>query len=108
MSCVFCDKIAAGDYLDEYDGIVHFAPLNPVTPGHLLVVPKIHVSDATEDPRVTGMTMFYAASLAKAPCNLITSAGREATQSVFHLHVHVVPRVKGDGLKLPWSGLVKE
>ena len=35
--------------------------------------------------------------------NLITSKGREATQSVFHLHVHVVPRAAGDGLPLPWT-----
>jgi len=37
------------------------------------------------------------------PCNVITSVGREATQSVFHLHVHVVPRREGDGLALPWT-----
>jgi histidine triad (HIT) family protein len=47
--------------------------------------------------------MFRAAELAVTPCNLITSAGRAATQSVMHLHLHLVPRLDGDGLALPWS-----
>ncbi len=51
--------------------------------------------------------MRYAAQWAAGhrmnPCNLITSAGREATQTVFHLHIHVVPRRDGDGLALPWT-----
>lgn len=105
--CVFCRIIAAGEYDDEYDGIVDFEPLNPVRPGHRLVVPKVHVTDALEDPAVSAATMAYAASLAKtsglAPCNIMTSVGREATQSVFHLHIHIVPRSAGDGLMLPWT-----
>lgn len=105
--CVFCRIIAAGGYDDEHDGIVDFEPLNPVRPGHRLVVPKVHVADALEDPVMTGKTMAYAANLAKtrglAPCNIMTSVGREATQSVFHLHIHIVPRSAGDGLMLPWT-----
>lgn len=105
--CVFCRIVAAGGYDDEYDGIVDFEPLNPVTPGHRLVVPKVHVADALQDPVVTAAAMAYAANLAKAaglvPCNIMTSVGREATQSVFHLHIHIVPRSAGDGLMLPWT-----
>jgi hypothetical protein len=41
-------------------------------------------------------------------CNLITSVGADATQSVRHLHIHVVPRREGDGLMLPWSGQLQE
>ncbi|MYX67350.1 histidine triad (HIT) family protein [Streptomyces sp. KhCrAH-43] len=50
------------------------------------------------------MTMHRAAELMQdsGPMNLITSKGREATQSVFHLHLHLVPRAAGDGLALPW------
>ena len=106
--CVFCELIAAGEYDDEYDGIVDFEPLNPVTPGHCLVVPKLHVADALEDPAVTAEVMMYAADYAvreRLPsCNLITSVGADATQTVMHLHVHVVPRHEGDGLALPWTG----
>jgi histidine triad (HIT) family protein len=49
--------------------------------------------------------MRMAASLARemGPCNLITSKGREATQTVFHMHLHLVPRAENDGLLLPWS-----
>jgi len=108
VDCPFCDRIAAGEYDEEYDGIVDFEPLNPVTPGHRLVVPKIHVADALEDLAVSAEAMAYAANRAKAvglsSCNLITSAGTDATQTVFHLHIHIVPRHEGDGLALPWTG----
>jgi histidine triad (HIT) family protein len=83
---------------------VSFEPLGPVVPGHLLVVPKRHVTDARVDPAVTADTYRVAALLAReaGECNLITSVGAAATQSVFHLHVHVVPRRPSDGLRLPW------
>jgi histidine triad (HIT) family protein len=106
--CPFCARIAAGEY-DAGDGYaVTFEPLNPVTSGHRLFVPRSHVADALTRPVITGHVMEYAARWAYghdlAPCNLITSAGAEATQSVFHLHIHLVPRRDGDGLALPWSG----
>ncbi|MGP4115429.1 HIT family protein [Streptomyces sp. 4N509B] len=79
-------------------------PLHPVTPGHLLVIPHAHVVDFTENPEVSAAAMRRAAELAAGagPSNLITSRGREATQTVFHLHLHLVPRSTGDGLALPW------
>jgi histidine triad (HIT) family protein len=87
-------------------GVVIFEPLHPVAPGHMLVVPRPHVRDATEDPVLTGWVMAAAARLAArvGDCNIITSVGPAATQTVFHLHVHVVPRRPGDGLALPWTG----
>jgi histidine triad (HIT) family protein len=106
--CTFCrivERKAPAEIVREWEDAVAFVPLNPVTEGHLLVVPRVHVADATAFPKVTGVTMEAAAELAREafPCNLITSSGREATQTVFHLHVHVVPRRQGDGLMLPWS-----
>jgi histidine triad (HIT) family protein len=105
--CVFCGLIAAREHEGEHGGITWFPPLNPVTPGHLLVVPRRHVSDALEDPELTGQVMTEAARLASFrrlhPCNIMTSVGRAATQSVFHLHLHIVPRAAGDGLMLPWT-----
>lgn len=107
--CPFCDRIAADEYDYSDPHAVAFEPLNPVTPGHLLVVPRRHVRDAGEDPEVTARTMSLAADIAgpaedDGAYNLITSAGRAATQSVFHLHIHLIPRREGDGLHLPWTG----
>lgn len=106
--CPFCD-IAMGintkPIVRVYPRAVVLTPLNPVNPGHVLVIPKVHVPDASYAPEVTAETMKCAAQFAWSvgPYNLITSAGREATQSVFHLHIHIVPRHLGDGLLLPWS-----
>lgn len=107
MSCVFCARIALADYVGCGRGVVRFEPLNPVTPGHMLFVPLLHVYDAAMEPWVTGNTFEVAAAWGRStyqPFNLITSVGEEATQSVWHLHVHYVPRAADDGLHLPWTG----
>jgi histidine triad (HIT) family protein len=107
-SCIFCEIVAhrAPANIIEEDGLVMaFVPLNPVVEGHILVVPHQHVSDFTDNPEVSAGTMWFASELAQklgGPYNLITSKGPEATQSVFHLHLHLVPRKKDDGLALPW------
>lgn len=106
-SCVFCDILAgkaAADVVWAWPDAIAIRPLNPVVDGHFLVIPADHVEDFTTDPEVTAATVRRAAGLAARPSNLITSAGREATQSVLHLHVHIVPRERGDGLALPWTG----
>lgn len=109
--CSFCDRIAGAmfDYCD--DRSVAFQPLNPVTPGHFLVVPRFHVRNALDGPVQLGHAMRFAALLAEdmglTDCNFISSAGQLATQTVSHLHVHVVPRREGDGLALPWTGQQK-
>lgn len=110
--CPFCQRISKAEYEGIYymEGVVFFEPLNPVVPGHRLFVPRKHVVDAAGDPKVTAEVFGAAAVYAEqrrffhTDFNLITSAGREATQSVFHLHVHYVPRRKDDGLPLPWTG----
>lgn len=109
--CIFCEIVAErapATWIvapDEWDDAVAFAPLNPVVEGHTLIVPKIHVRDFAHDPDVSAAAMRRAAELMRwtdRPMNVITSRGREATQSVFHLHLHLVPRAAGDGLALPW------
>jgi histidine triad (HIT) family protein len=107
--CPFCVLIA-GDAIRpttwrETQSCVLFEPLHPVTAGHTLVVPKVHVTDATKDAAVTAAAMIVAARHARTldACNIITSVGAAATQTVFHLHLHVIPRREGDGLLLPWS-----
>jgi histidine triad (HIT) family protein len=103
--CPFCGRIDANDVEIVWEDVVAFTPLNPVTPGHLLVVPDQHVEDARTDPLITAEVMRRAAEVARdaGECNIITSAGAAATQTVQHLHVHVVPRREGDGLLLPWT-----
>lgn len=103
--CPFCEKVIRDDYLRGYEQAVVFEPLNPVTPGHLLAVPRVHVENASSNPWVTAGVMRVAAMEARAvgDCNIITSVGEAATQRVFHLHIHVVPRHHNDGLVLPWT-----
>lgn len=107
-SCVFC-AIAAGQapacVVREWADALAIVPLGPVVDGHTLVIPKTHVADAGTDPVVAAATMARAAELMSAlgAANLITSKGSPATQTVYHLHLHVVPRATGDGLPLPWT-----
>lgn len=116
-SCVFCEIVAGrapAKMVVEWSDAVAFVPLNPVVEGHTVVVPRVHVADATDSPKVTGQVMVRAALVADAfrrvggadGVNVITSVGAAATQTVFHLHLHVVPRFFGDGITLPWTGQV--
>lgn len=109
-SCVFCrivDGLDNAAIVADWPDAIAFVPLNPVTEGHVLVVPRRHVIDALESPSTTCLVMRHAAEIAMRPCNLITSAGREATQTVMHFHVHIVPRAAEDGLALPWTGQLR-
>lgn len=105
--CPFCEIIAGrapAKIFHEWDDALAIVPLAPVVEGHLIVIPKIHVADVGHDPEISAATMRRAAELAASQwCNVLTSRGRVATQSVFHLHLHLVPRSEGDGLALPWD-----
>ena len=106
--CPFCEIVAGrapATIVREWPEAIALVPLNPVVNGHLLVIPREHVPDFTTAHYVSAITMHRAAELAEeigGPMNVITSRGREATQSVFHLHLHLVPRAANDGLALPW------
>jgi histidine triad (HIT) family protein len=116
--CPFCLRIERGEYEafvppERQPSVVWFEPLNPVTPGHMLFVPATHVTGASDPsrngPYAAGLAVEHAARWAQQhgvwSYNLITSVGTEATQSVFHLHVHLVPRREDDGLLVvPWTG----
>lgn len=109
--CVFCSIVNGSEpaaMVAAWPDAVAFIPLDPVTPGHVLVVPTIHVPDFAADPAVTAATTTRAAELVRTlprnDWNLITSRGHHATQSISHLHLHLVPRRPGDGLALPWTG----
>ncbi|MEU5899438.1 HIT family protein [Streptomyces venezuelae] len=112
--CVFC-KVAAGAgparVVTGTADTLTFLPLEPVHPGHVLVVPRRHVADIWDLDEATaaavGTAVLRAAHAVRAVhrpegLNVIQSSGAVATQSVFHLHVHVVPRYTGDRMPRLW------
>ena len=106
--CPFCEILAGrapANIAHEWDDAIALHPLGPVTPGHILIVPREHVADFGEAPDVSAATMRRAAEYIQGQegaWNVITSRGRIATQSVWHLHLHLVPRRENDRLALPW------
>jgi histidine triad (HIT) family protein len=105
--CVFCDYDDEDRIRFRWSDALVIDPIGPVTRGHVLIVPKVHVRTARDDILTTATVFGRAADWSQRqayePFNLITSAGEPATQTVMHLHVHYVPREVGDGLPLPWA-----
>lgn len=105
-NCVFCRRIEGGEYDHAYADHVLFEPLNPVTPGHMLVVPRLHTANLNDlrlQANQTGWALRFFTNDLKTDYNIITSKGEHATQTIQHLHFHIVPRTKDDGLILPWT-----
>lgn len=114
-SCAFC-AIARGEdrsveLVCEDQNWIAFFPLDPATPGHTLVIPRQHISDLWEAEPALASELINAAirvgrainkSLEPEGMNLITSSGTVAEQTVFHLHLHVVPRWRRDGFGDIW------
>jgi histidine triad (HIT) family protein len=113
--CLFC-KIAAGEIpatrVAEDDRTITFMDINPATRGHVLVVPREHAKDLLEiEPEdlaaVASAAQRVAATMPERlgadGVNLLNSCGRTAWQTVFHFHVHVIPRYAADPLRLPWT-----
>lgn len=105
--CPFCEIVAGrapATIVHEWPEAIAIIPLNPVVEGHVLVLPRAHVRDFVAHPDISARTMLCAAEFVTGmgSYNLITSKGKPATQSVFHLHLHLVPRAENDGLALPW------
>jgi histidine triad (HIT) family protein len=113
-SCLFC-RIVAGDLpatiVEEDERTVAFMDINPATRGHVLVVPREHVTDlleiGEEDLAACAATARRVAARTKNALsadgvNLMNSCGAAAWQTVFHFHVHVIPRYEDDPLRLPW------
>jgi histidine triad (HIT) family protein len=112
--CLFC-KIVAGEIpatrVREDERTIAFMDINPATRGHLLVVPREHSTDlldiGEDDLAACASAAKELAASVKRKLdadgvNLLNSCGREAWQTVFHFHIHVIPRYAGDPLRLPW------
>jgi histidine triad (HIT) family protein len=117
--CLFC-KIIAGEIpstrVDEDELTIAFMDINPATHGHALVVPKRHATDLTDiDPAHLAACAVAAQRLARKALanlgadgvNLLNATGAAAWQTVFHFHLHVIPRYADaparDSLRLPWT-----
>ena len=112
--CIFCKIVAGelpGQIVEEDERTIAFMDISPATRGHLLVIPRAHARNLLEvSPEDLGATMATAQRMAQrvserlepAGVNLINACGAAAWQTVFHFHVHVIPRYEDDPLKLPW------
>ncbi len=113
--CIFC-KIVAGDIpcfkLFEDNHTLAFMDINPANSGHVLAVPKEHWEDVYAVPdSIIASTAQTAKRIAEATnralhphgINLVQANGPGAAQSVFHFHIHVLPREIDDELKLNWG-----
>jgi histidine triad (HIT) family protein len=112
--CIFCGIVAGSspaEIVDSDDHTVAFLDINPATRGHALVVPRSHSVDLFD---ITGEDLEATISAAKRLAqrmrdtihpdgvNVLNAAGSAAWQSVFHFHLHVIPRYEDDPLQLPW------
>jgi histidine triad (HIT) family protein len=111
--CLFC-KIIAGEIpslrIDEDDKTIAFMDINPWTRGHSLVVPKEHSRNLFDvEPEDLAAAHSTAQRVARRMrdrlgcegVNTLQSSERVAMQTIFHTHVHVIPRYSDDGLRLP-------
>jgi len=110
MDCIFC-KIIKGEIpsfkIYEDDKVIAFLDINPISPGHTLVVPKKHSETFldSDDQTLISLTLTIkkvaqavVAGLNVEGCNISISNGRAAGQDVFHLHAHIIPRNENDSL----------
>ena len=115
--CIFC-KIIDGSipstvvYEDaDFKAIMD---ISPAAKGHVLILPKKHCADLLSiDPDVASKALIIASKIANAQkkafncdgINLLQNSGEAAWQSVFHLHIHLIPRYKDDKVMVPWEHL---
>ncbi len=110
LPCIFCNILsgqAPANFVHQDELCAAFMDIHPVNPGHVLVVPRLHVAQFTElDDSSAGRVMQVARQvdaalrLAGLKCegvNLFLADGRAAGQEVMHVHLHVFPRFRGDG-----------
>ena len=119
--CIFC-RILAGElpptFIFRDDEIAAFMDIQPVNPGHVLVIPVRHATYLADlDPQTAGRLMQEAQRIAAAirgsgvrceGINLFLADGEAAMQEVFHVHLHVIPRFAGDGFGLRFGPHYKE
>ena len=110
VKCIFCEiveKKATARIIAENDGALCFLILEPLTKGHCLVVPKKHFTDIFDIDESSlsevaalakEMSLLLKKKLGATGVNILHASGKSAQQSVFHFHLHIVPRFENDGL----------
>ena len=109
--CLFCKivkKEIPADIVYENDRVMAFRNINPVAPVHVLIIPKFHIPSVNhlelKDKTLMGELIFAAQKIAKeqnvdkSGYRLILNIGKDAGQTVDHLHLHLI-----GGQKLPWA-----
>jgi histidine triad (HIT) family protein len=114
-NCLFCGIVAGtipSEQVASNERAIAFMDINPATRGHLLVIPREHATDLRESaPEDLIAATLLAQSMVSRVidrldadgANLLSCIGAAAWQSVFHTHLHVIPRYLDDPLKLPWQ-----
>jgi histidine triad (HIT) family protein len=112
--CIFCAIVngtAPSRRIYEDEHTIAFMDINPATDGHALVIPRAHVRDLwdIDEPvasKVMAASVRVASMMRKAlepdGINILHATGAAAFQTIFHFHLHVIPRYRGDPIKLPW------
>jgi histidine triad (HIT) family protein len=112
-NCIFCDLVQGSAEVSicyEDDVALAFMDVQPVNAGHVLVIPRDHYETLRDIPRAVGWHLFHVATrlipviqaVAGADdMNIIVNSGPAAGQNVFHYHIHLIPRKKGDGFDVP-------
>ena len=117
-NCIFCDILAGeapASFVYEDDIVIAIMDISPVNPGHVMVIPREHIPCMADMDEKTGAHLFkitmrieQAIRGSGVRCegiNLFLADGEAAFQEVFHLHMHIFPRFKGDHFKISadWS-----
>ena len=112
--CIFCAIVAGtgpAHVIYEDTDVLAFMDINPATDGHALVIPRAHIRDlweigVDEASNVMAATVKIAAQIRRAlspdGMNVMHATGAAAFQTVYHFHLHVIPRYFNDPIKLPW------
>jgi histidine triad (HIT) family protein len=113
-NCIFCKVVAGeipGEQIDSDERTITVLDINPATRGHAVVIIREHAADLFEIDDENLLASMQAArrvaermraTLQPAGFNILHNIGRAAWQSIFHFHVHVIPRYEDDPLQLPW------
>ena len=114
-SCLFCEIAArriAASVVYEDDNVMAFLDINPLAPGHVLLITKAHCEKLFDLPQNTFSALFSAAQkiavaqtkvLGAEGVNWLQNSGTAAGQEIFHFHIHLIPRMVDDGVGWNWK-----
>ena len=111
--CIFCDLIRGAAEVSicyEDSTAIALLDIQPVNPGHVLVVPREHYETLQDIPGPVGLHLYHVATRlipivqtasGASDMNIVVNSGHAAGQNVMHYHIHLIPRREGDGFDVP-------